>query len=119
MKTFDVQGVLSKIKKTADLNNLGMILIHNGVVRGTSADGKPVESIDLSYDREKLDNLLKEINQLDFVENCTIWVNEGKLKVGEDIMWVVLAGNRRKNLLPTFEKVIETLKTQIVREVEQ
>ena len=33
------------------------------------------------------------------------WTNEGPLKVGDDIMYVLVAGRLRTNVLPTFEEL--------------
>ena len=34
---------IKEVKGSADFKDLGMILVHNGVVRATSKDGKPVK----------------------------------------------------------------------------
>jgi hypothetical protein len=33
------------------------------------------------------------------------WINEGPLKVGDDIMYVLVAGRLKTNVLPTFEEL--------------
>ena len=43
---------LAEIKREANPEDLGMILVHNGIVRGTSKSGKPVSGMKLSYDLE-------------------------------------------------------------------
>ena len=45
---------LKEIKKNCDPESLGMILAHNGIVRGTAKDGKPVKGMKLSYDKDAL-----------------------------------------------------------------
>ncbi len=115
---FDINKTIEQIKKVSNLDNLGMILVHNGVVRGTSKSGKKVRKMLLIYDKQKLDGLVKEVNKLSFVESCIIWINEGELSIGDDIMYVILAGNNRKKLLPLFEDIIETLKNSVVEEKE-
>ena len=119
MRTFELERVISEIKSKANMDNLGMVLVHNGVVRGTSKSGKSVKGMILDYDEEKLRELIEKTNLLEFVERCEIWINRGKLNVGDDVMYVVLAGNDRKRLLPLFEEIIETLKKSVVKEIEQ
>lgn len=119
MKTFELERVISEIKREANSDNLGMLLVHNGVVRGTSKNGKKVNGMVLDYDEKKLKELLERVSKLEFVERCVIWLNRGALSVGDDIMYVVLAGNDRKRLLPLFEEIVETLKTGVVKEAEQ
>jgi len=119
MKTFELEKIIADIKSRANMDNLGMILVHNGVVRGTSKNGKKVNGMQFDYDENKLKELREKTNALDFVESCVIWLNRGNLSIGDDIMYVVLAGNDRKRLLPLFEHIIETLKKNIVKEVER
>ncbi len=117
---FDLAKTLKSIKKRANKDNLGMILVHNGVVRKTSKENnEPVKKLYISYDKEKLQKEIKKIEALSFIEAVEVWINSGWLEVGDDIMYVVLAGDRRKNILPVFENLIETIKNEIVKEVEE
>ncbi|AEA33075.1 molybdenum cofactor biosynthesis protein MoaE [Hippea maritima] len=116
---FDLNNELKKIKEESNKGNLGMILVHNGVVRATSKNGKPIKQMIVSYDEKKLDELIERINALDYIEKSIIWINKGKLNIGDDIMYVIMAGNRRKDLLPLFEQTIETIKNEIVKEAEE
>lgn len=43
-----------EVKRMANPEELGMILVHNGIVRGTSKSGSPVRGMKLSYDQKKL-----------------------------------------------------------------
>lgn len=46
----DINTLIRKIKERDDYHKVGMILCHNGVVRGTSRDGSPVGSVDVRAD---------------------------------------------------------------------
>jgi molybdopterin synthase catalytic subunit len=37
-----INRLIEQIKRNPDYDRVGMILTHNGVVRGTSRDGRPV-----------------------------------------------------------------------------
>ncbi len=116
--TSDINKFMENIKNNSNLDNLGMVLIHNGIVRGISKEGKPITGMTLDYNDEKLNALKEKVKQLKFVESVEIIINKGKLKVGDDIMIVALAGNNRKQLLPLFEEIIEEIKQNIVEEQE-
>ena len=45
-------------------------------------------------------------------------INEGPLKVGDDIMYVLVAGRLRTNVLPTFEELVSKIKREVVSEKE-
>ncbi len=114
-----IEKWIEEVKRDCDPNNVGMILIHNGIVRGSSkVEGKRVRGIRLSYDRKLLEETLKSFSQRDGIEKVKAWINEGELKTGDDIMLVLVAGRYRTDVLPTFEGLIEKIKREIVREEE-
>ena len=115
---FDTNKILMEIKNHSNPNNLGMILLHNGIVRGTSKKGKAINGMIVNFDEEKLKKLKERVTQFEFVEAIDIYINKGKLNVGDNIMLVVLAGNDRNRLLPLFENIIEEIKQNIVEEKE-
>lgn len=55
-----ISAWIDAIKREADPDGLGMILVHNGIVRGTTKKGEPVRRMRLSYDKERLERLLAE-----------------------------------------------------------
>ncbi len=120
ISTFNLDEELKKIKQTANPKKLGMILVHNGIVRATSKkENKPVSSLNISYNKEKLQQLIdKTYKENPGIEKIIVKINDGKLNVGDDIMFVIVAGDRRSNILKPFEDLIETIKTKIVEEKE-
>jgi len=109
---------MKEIREKANPDDLGMVLAHNGIVRGTSKDGRPVGGIQLSHDEEKLVALLTEFRKKPGITDIRVWINDGDLKVGDDIMIVMVAGRFRTDVLPVFEEVISTIKGEIVEEKE-
>jgi molybdopterin synthase catalytic subunit len=102
--------------KRAD--QLGMILVHNGIVRATSKDGKPVQGMYLSYDEKLLVNLVKRFKETDGIVDIKVWLNQGKLSIGDDIMYVLVAGRFRTDVLPVFQELIREIKNNVVNEKE-
>ncbi len=109
---------IQEIKATCPPEKLGMILIHNGVVRATSKKGDSVQAMQLSYDRDALERLVQTMKARDGIAEIRVWINEGRLKIGDDIMAVCVAGRFRTDVLPVFEELIATIKREIVREQE-
>jgi molybdopterin synthase catalytic subunit len=107
-----------EIKKTAEPEGLGMILMHNGIVRGTSKQGEPVKRMNLSYDADRLANLVAEQKKREGIVDIRVWINSGELKIGDDIMLLLVAGRFRTDVLPVFEFVLSTIKKEIVTERE-
>ena len=95
-----------------------MILIHNGIVRATSKEGKPVQGMDLSYDEQLLNTIVARYQKSDGIVDIRVWINQGKLSIGDDIMFVLVAGRFRTDILPVFQELIREIKNNVVNEKE-
>ncbi len=113
-----IEEWLQEVKKSVAPEALGMILVHNGIVRGTSKGGKPVVGMNLSYDKEKLEKTIADYRKRDGIADIRVWINSGELKVGDEIMAVLVAGRFRTDVFPAFESLIAVIKNEIVAEKE-
>lgn len=113
-----IEQWIKEIKKEAPADRLGMILTHNGIVRATTKDGGKVQAMNLSYDKTKLENAVREFKKRDGIADIRVWINEGHLNIGDDIMNVCVAGRFRTDVLPVFQKLISMIKSEIVKEEE-
>jgi molybdopterin synthase catalytic subunit len=109
---------LQEIKSSPQSAQIGMYLMHNGVVRGTARDGTPVAGMDLSYDAKRLRTILTDIEARPGVVAVRVWINEGRLAVGDDIMRVLLAGDIRENVFGSLQELVRLIKTECVKEWE-
>ncbi len=113
-----IETWLREIRSKADPEKLGMILVHNGIVRGTSKQGKPVTKMRLTYDKERLDALVGQQKKREGIADIRVWINSGDLKIGDDIMLLLVAGRFRTDVLPVFEAMLSMIKNEIVHEQE-
>jgi molybdopterin synthase catalytic subunit len=109
---------LDEIKQRANPEDLGMIMVHNGIVRGTSSSGRPVQGIKLSYDQKRLNSVIPIFKQRIGVAEVKVWINSGNLKVGDNIMFLLVAGRFKTDVLPVFEELLSLIKNEIVTEEE-
>jgi len=109
---------VAEVKKNSDFQDLGMILAHNGVVRATSKEGQPVKGMRLSYNKERLESLLAEYRKKEGIVEVKVWINEGLLKIGDDIMYALIAGKRRKFVIPALDEFVSRIKRDVVIEEE-
>ena len=109
---------IAEVKENSDPKELGMILIHNGIVRATSKNGKGVTGMHLSSNREKLNALIAEFEKREGIIAIKAWINEGILTVGDDIMSVLVAGKFRTDVFPTLEELITRIKKEVVSKKE-
>jgi molybdopterin synthase catalytic subunit len=109
---------LDEIKQRANPEDLGMIMVHNGIVRGTSKSGRPVQGMKLSYDQKRLNSVIPIFKQRTGVVEVKVWINSGNLKVGDNIMFLLVAGRFKTDVLPVFEELLSLIKNEIVTEEE-
>ena len=109
---------LDEIKQRANPEDLGMIMVHNGIVRGTSKSGRPVQGMKLSYDQKRLNSVIPIFKQRTGVVEVKVWINSGNLKVGDNIMFLLVAGRFKTDILPVFEEMLSLIKNEIVTEEE-
>lgn len=113
-----IERWIKEIKENSDFQDLGMFLVHNGVVRATSKNGKPVKGMQLTYDKEKVKNLVDELSGRDGIVSIKVWINEGSLHVGDDIMYALVAGKFRISVFPVLDELVSRIKQEIVSEAE-
>ena len=109
---------LREVKQRANPEDLGMILVHNGIVRGTSKSGMPVNGMRLSYDQNRLNSFIPIFKQRAGVVEVKVWINSGNLKVGDNIMFLLVAGRFKTDILPVFQELLSLIKNEIVTEEE-
>ena len=113
-----IEDWISEIKKSAEPRELGMFLAHHGIVRATSKEGRDVKGMRLSYDGEKLRDLVGMFRKKKGIVAVKAWINEGTLSVGDEIMYVLVAGRFRTDVLPTLEELVTRIKREVVTEKE-
>lgn len=117
---------IKEAKEHPSAARVGMYLFHNGVVRETPKakvrmgidDGTIVEKLDFTFDQAKVDRATEETLEREGIFYVKAWLNEGTLDVGEDIMYVLIGGDNRPNVVDGLQFLVERIKTQCVVEIE-
>ena len=117
---------LKEAKSHDSSEKVGMYLSHNGVVRETAKakvrqgekDTKPVRGMYFSYDKEKLDSIIEFAYIIDGIYYIRVWLNEGALNVGDDIMYVLVGGDIRPHVVCALEYLVGRIKNECVEETE-
>jgi len=118
---------MKEAKSDPEALNVGMYLIHNGTVRKTPKakvrkgidDGSEVKKMVFSYDQEKVDKAVEETKKLDGIFYIRVWLNDGLLDAGDDIMYVMVGGDIRPHVIDGLQFLVEKIKTECVTEIEQ
>jgi molybdopterin synthase catalytic subunit len=114
----NIQEMIDKVKMHRNYPSVGMILCHNGVVRSTARDGRPVSELTVRADRQQLQQIMDDMRQRPGIVEVLVEIREGKLHQGEDIMFVVVAGDFRENVFSALMDTVNRIKADVTRKVE-
>jgi len=115
----DIQQIINQIRQRSDFDKAGMVLAHNGVVRGTSRDGRKVSGLTVSVDHKKLEQILEKERQTPGIIDIIIEIAEDRhLAVGDDVMVLVVAGDIRDTVIPVLERTLNAVKTTVTSKTE-
>lgn len=107
------------IKKHPDYHRAGMILCHNGIVRGTSRDGRKVSGLKITVDRKKLDQVIESHKKMPGIIEILIEIAENRtLNVGDDVMLLVVAGDIREHVISALAATLDAVKTTVTKKTE-
>jgi len=108
----DLNKMIERVKKNTDPSRVGMITSHLGVVRRTSRDGGEVTSLEVAYDQEALQAVVRDIKQMPGIAEVLVETREGRLNAGEEILAVVVAGDIRENVFPALVTAVNRIKKE-------
>lgn len=108
----NLQKMLNQLKSHPGYHDSGMILIHNGVVRNHSRDGRKVKSLSIKVDHEKVKKIIEKNKNKKGIIEILIDIREGTdVKVGEDLMYLLVMGDIRDNIIPVLKETLDEIKS--------
>lgn len=118
---------LAEAKRHESAPKIGMYLTHNGVVRQSARakvrlgaeDTKPVTGMYFAYDREKVDGVIADTYKMEGIYYIKLWLNEGELTLGDDIMYVLVGGDIRPHVVDALQYLVGRIKSECVTETER
>jgi len=116
----DVNELIAKIKKLPGFaEQVGMILIHNGIVRGFSVRSpQKVRSLKISVNQELLAKTKKKYLQKPGIFQIEVEILGGEFRPGDTFLLLAVAGDTRKNVSPVLNEFLEEIKTKVISEEE-
>jgi molybdopterin synthase catalytic subunit len=108
--------LLKSIKEQTEFSSAGAIATFVGVVRGETLDGEKVEGLELqAYEEEAnkvLGSICEELKKREGVVDVQIHHFVGEFGVGEDLVYVVVAGAHRENVFGVLREAVERYKSE-------
>ncbi len=117
---------LKEAKEDPSASECGMYLIHNGTVRQTAramvrqgADNtETVTGMVFRRNVEKIDQAVRKAKEMPGIFYVRVWLNEGVLTLGDDIMLVLVGGDIRPHVIDALQSLVGTIKNECVIEQE-
>jgi molybdenum cofactor synthesis domain-containing protein len=113
-------------KADRNAEKCGMFLVPHGggridakqKVRDGAKGTAPVAGMLFSYDETKLAAAVEAAKQMPGVFHVRVWLNAGRLSVGDDIMYVLVGGDTRPHVIDALQTLVGTIKNECVIETE-
>ena len=113
---------LQEAKQHPDAAKVGMYLTHNGVVRQTAKakvrndapNTQQVIGMQFSYDAQKVNTVIADTYAMEGIYYVNVWLNEGTLNVGDDLMYVLIGGDIRPRVIDALQYLVGRVKNECV-----
>ena len=117
---------LAEAKAAPEAENCGMYLTHCGTVRRSAkakvrlgeTNTRNVTGMRFSYDAEKVARAIDATRAMDGIFIVRVWLNEGVLNLGDDIMLVLIGGDIRPHVVDALQFLVGSIKSDCVVEEE-
>ena len=121
-----IDAWLKEAKAHESAPKIGMYLTHNGTVRQSAKakvrygaeDTKEVTGMIFSYDEQKVNAVIADTYKMEGIYYIKVWLNEGELTMGDDIMYVLIGGDIRPHVVDALQSLVATIKNTCVVEQE-
>lgn len=116
----DINKAIKELKQNPKFtDNVGMILIHNGVVRSWSRkDRSQVTALEVTPDFAKIETLRQEFIQKEGIFDIIIEAYSGTFQPGDDLLYIIVAGDIRDNIKPVLADLLDRVKTEAISKKE-
>ncbi len=115
----DINEMMALLKANPNYGKAGMVLYHNGIVRNTSRDGRPVSGLRVRVDRQKLKEVLAKFRRRPGIVDIQVEIAADRdLAVGDDVMLLAVAGDLRENVISTLHDTLNAIKSTVTEKTE-
>jgi molybdopterin synthase catalytic subunit len=115
--TFSVSDLLLNARKSENFEKAGAIALFIGVARGETLDGVKVQKLTLEAYEEKANEVLTKIcadlSRKTGIVDVQIHHLLGEFDVGEDLVYVLVAGSHRKDVFLVLQEAVERYKSEV------
>lgn len=114
--TFSLFDMINQAKSKQGFQKAGAIALFVGVVRGENLKGEKVQKLKLEAYEEKaneaLANICNDLKRRTGVVDVQIHHLLGEFDVGEDLVYVLVAGSHRRHVFAVLKEAVERYKKE-------
>ena len=114
---FSLLNMIKNAKNQPDFKKAGAIALFIGLVRGETLKGEKVQKLRLEAYEEKANEVLasicSDLEKRQGIVAVQIHHLLGEFRVGEDLVYVLVAGSHRKDVFPVLEEAVERYKKEV------
>jgi len=111
-----LMDVIRNAKNSCDFQKVGAIALFIGVVRGKNERGEKVQKLKLEAYEEKANEVLSaicsDLKKKHGIVDVQIHHLLGEFSVGEELVYVLVAGSHRKEVFKALEEAVERYKKE-------
>ncbi|MDH5793090.1 MAG: molybdenum cofactor biosynthesis protein MoaE [Candidatus Bathyarchaeota archaeon] len=113
---FSLLDMIKNVKSKTDFQKAGAIALFIGLVRGETLKGDKVQKLELEAYEEKANEILasicNDLKKKQGIVDVQIHHLLGEFSVGEDLVYVLVAGAHRRNVFSVLEEAVERYKKE-------
>ena len=118
-QSLSMDDLIARVKNHPRIREAGMLLCHNGIVREFDRSGeKRVKALKVQVNRAKVEEIRLWAESLPGIVAVAIEALEGEFQVGDDLLYIVVAGDIRENVFHATRQVLERTKAEAVKKNE-
>ena len=114
--SLSIGELIERVRRHTDFQKAGAIAIFIGVVRGQNPKGDKVQKLEIeAYDEranEVLSGICQDLKSREGIVDVQIHHFVGEFNVGEDLVYVLVAGSHRDDVFPALREAVERYKKE-------
>ena len=114
--TFSVSDLINNARRSSNCEKTGAMALFIGVTRGETLKGEKVQKLKMEAYEEKanevLGNICDDLSKKPGIVDVQIHHLLGEFNVGEDLVYVLVAGSHRTDVFPVLREAVERYKSE-------
>jgi molybdopterin synthase catalytic subunit len=115
--TFSVLDLLNNAKNSENYEKAGALTLFIGVARGETIEGEKVQKLTMEAYEEKANEVLtkicEDLTKKPGIVDVQVHHLLGEFNVGEDLVYVLVAGSHRSDVFPVLREAVERYKSEV------